>query len=104
MDKYKTDEITLATAVVAALRKDMLCLADRFFPAYELWRKAAQTGAALLWRVRKNARLEVDKRLADGSYLSRICRSTADRRKRRKALIGGGIEYCLKDVSGAEPI
>ncbi len=54
MDKYKTDEITLATAVVAALRKDMLCLADRFFPAYELWRKAAQTGAALLWRVRKN--------------------------------------------------
>src|SRR6266404_4277412 len=79
MDKYKTDEITLATAVVAALRKDMLCLADRFFPAYELWRKAAQTGAALLWRVRKNARLEVDKRLADGSYLSRIYRSTADR-------------------------
>jgi hypothetical protein len=64
MDKYKTDEITLADAVVPALRKGMLCLADRFFPAYELWRKAAQTGADLLWRVRKNARLEVDKRWA----------------------------------------
>src|SRR6516165_2903678 len=65
MDKYKTDEITLAARVVPALRKGMLCLADRFFPAYDLWQKAAQTGAALLWRVRKNARLEVDKRLPD---------------------------------------
>jgi hypothetical protein len=52
MDKYKTDEIALAKAVVPALRKDMLCLADRFFPSYDLWRRAAQTGAELLWRVR----------------------------------------------------
>ena len=104
MDKYKSDEITLAAAVVPALREGMLCLADRFFPAYHLWQKAAQTGADLLWRVRKNARLEVDKRLADGSYLSRIYRSTADRRKRRKALIVRVIEYRLKDVPGAEPI
>jgi hypothetical protein len=104
MDKYKTDEITLATAVVPALRKGMLCLADRFFPAYELWWKAAQTGAELLWRVRKNARLEVDKRLADGSYLSRIYRSTPDRRNGRKAVVVRVIEYRLKDVPGAEPI
>ena len=76
MDKYKADEITLATGVVPALRKGMLCLADRFFPAYDLWRKAAQTGAELLWRVRKNARLEVEKRLPDGSYRSRIYAST----------------------------
>ena len=104
MDKYKTDEITLADAVVPALRKGMLCLADRFFPAYELWRKAAQTGADLLWRVRKNARLEIDKRLADGSYLSRIYPSTSDRRNRRKAIVVRVIEYRLKDVPGAEPI
>jgi len=104
VDKYKTDEITLAAAVVPSLRKDMLCLADRFFPAYDLWRKAAQTGADLLWRVRKNARLVVDKRLADGSYLSRIYRSTSHRRKGRKALVVRVIEYRLKDVPGAEPI
>ena len=104
MDQYKTDEITLATAVVPALRKGMLCLADRFFPAYELWWKAAQTGAELLWRVRKNARLEVDKRLADRSYLSRIYRSTSDRRHGRKAVVVRVIEYRLKDVPGAEPI
>jgi hypothetical protein len=104
MDKYATDEITLATAVVPALYKGMLCLADRFFPGYELWRKAAQTGAELLWRVRQNARLEVDKRLSDGSCLSRIYPSTSDRRNRRKAILVRVIEYRLKDVPGAEPI
>jgi hypothetical protein len=104
MDQYKTDEITLADAVVPALRKDMLCLADRFFPAYQLWRKAAQTGADLLWRVRKNARLEIDQHLADGSYLSRIYPSTSDRRNRRKAIVVRVIEYRLNDVPGAESI
>jgi len=104
MDKYKTDEIALAKAVVPALRKGMLCLADRFFPSYDLWRRAAQTGAELLWRVRHNARLEVDKRLADGSYLSRIYASTSDRRNRRKALVVRVIEYRLNNVPGAEPI
>lgn len=72
MSKYATDEITLARDVVLALRKAMLCLADRFFPSYELWPRSAKTGADLLWRVRQNARLEVDERLPDGSYLSRI--------------------------------
>lgn len=104
MGKYKTDEITLASAVVPALRKGMLCLADRFFPGYKLWQKAAQTGADLLWRVRQNARLEVDKRLADGSYLSRIYSSTSHRRKQRKAIVVRVIEYRLKDVPGAETI
>ena len=45
MGKYKTDEIQLATAVVTALRKGMLCLADRFFPGYQLWQKAARRPA-----------------------------------------------------------
>jgi transposase IS4-like protein/DDE family transposase len=104
MGKYAMDEITLATAVVPALRKGMLCLADRFFPGYKLWQKAAQTGADLLWRVRQNARLEVDKRLADGSYLSRIYSSTSHRRNQRKAIVVRVIEYRLKDVPGAEKI
>jgi len=104
VDRYATDEITLAQAVVPALRKGMLCLADRFFPSYELWQKAAQRGAELLWRVRQNARLEVDRRFADGSYLSRIYRSTSDRRKRSHPITVRVIEYRLKDVPGAEPI
>jgi hypothetical protein len=104
MGKYKSDEITLAAAVVPALRKGMRCLADRFFPAYDLWRQAAHIGADLLWQAPENARLEVDQRLADGSYLSRLYRSTSDRRKGRKALVVRVIEYRLQDVPGAEPI
>jgi len=104
LDAYGTDEIRLAQAVVPALQKGMLCLADRFFPSYELWQKAAQTGAELLWRVRQNARLEVDQRFADGSYRSRIYGSTSDRRNQRNPITVRVIEYRLQDVPGAEPI
>jgi hypothetical protein len=104
MGKYSTDEITLAQKVVPALKKGMLCLADRFFPGYELWRAAAQTGADLLWRTRQNARLEIDRRFADGSYLSRIYVSTSDRRNQRKGIVVRVIDYHLKEVIDAEPI
>ena len=80
MAPYATDEITLAHEVVPALQRGMLCLADRFFPSYQLWQAAAKTGADLLWRTRQNARLEIDRRLPDGSYLSRLYASTSDRR------------------------
>lgn len=104
MDKYFTDELTLAEEVVPALQKGMLCLADRFFPSHKLWRKAAATGADLLWRTRQNARLEVDQRLPDGSYLSRIYPSTSDRRNERKAIMVRVIDYRLDKVPEAEPI
>ena len=104
MDKYATDELTLAEDVVPALRSGMLCLADRFFPSHKLWKKAAPTGADLLWRTRQNARLEVDQRLPDGSYLSRIYPSTSDRRNERKAIVVRVIDYRLDKVPDAEPI
>ena len=104
MAPYVTDEIALAREVVPALQKGMLCLADRFFPSYQLWQQAAQTGADLLWRTRQNARLEIDRRLPDGSYLSRLYASTSDRRKRRQAIVVRAIDYRLKDVPGAEPV
>lgn len=104
MAPYATDEITLAQEVVPALRRGMLCLADRFFPSYQLWQAAAKTGADLLWRTRRNARLEIDRRLPDGSYLSRLYASTSDRRHQRKAIVVRAIDYRLKDVPGAEPV
>ncbi len=104
MDKYKTDELTLAKEVVPALQKGMLCMADRLFPSYDLWQRAAQTGADLLWRVKKNVRLDVDQRLPDGSYLSRIYPTSADRRKQRKAIVVRVIEYRLDNVPNAEPL
>jgi hypothetical protein len=104
MAPYASDEIRLARQVVPSLQKGMLCLADRFFPSYPLWQAAATTGAALLWRTRQNARLEVDRRLPDGSYLSRIYASTSDRRNQRQAIAVRAIDYSLKDVPGAEPV
>lgn len=104
MADYATDELTLAQEVVPALEQGMLCLADRFFPSYQLWPAAAQTGADLLWRTRQNARLDVDQRFSDGSYLSRLYASTSDRRQQRQAIIVRAIDYSLQDVPGAEPV
>ncbi|GEM_PF-3229357 len=56
----------------------MLCLADRYFYSSELWSKAATTGAKLVWRVRKNMRLECLERFADGSYRSAAYTSETD--------------------------
>jgi hypothetical protein len=104
MSNYATDEITLARDVVPALGKQMLCLADRFFQSYELWRTAAKTGADLLWRVRRNARLDVDRRLPDGSSLSRIYASTSDHRNQRHGIVVRVIDYRLHNVPGSEPV
>jgi hypothetical protein len=104
MADYATDELTLAEEVVPALRQGMLCLADRFFPSYKLWQQASGTGAELLWRTRRNARLDVDQRFRDGSYLSRLYRSTSDRRNRRKGMVVRVIDYRLEGVEDAEPI
>jgi len=101
---YHTGEITLARGVIKNLRPGMLCLADRNFFGFELWQQARATGAELLWRVKKNLRLPCDKRLPDGSYLSRIYPSDRDRRKRTNAVVVRVIEYTLDGVSGAEPV
>src|SRR5882672_1059010 len=104
MDEYATDERTLAEKVIPSLRKGMLCMADRLFPSYKLWRAAAKTGADLLWRTRQKALLDVEKRLPDGSYLSRIYASTTDRRNKRNGIVVRVIDYRLKDVPGADPL
>ncbi len=96
-------EITLAKQVLPALEKDMLCLADRNFLGYQLWRQARQTGAQLLWRAKKHLRLEVLERFADGSYRSAIYASEGDWRKRRNPLPVRVIEYRLEGVEHAEP-
>ncbi len=82
----------------------MLCLADRCYGSYDLWRTAAGTGADLRWRVRRNARLEVEQRLPDGSYLSRIDASTSDRQNQRHGIVVRVIDYRLDHVPGSEPV
>ena len=101
MDKYATGEVTLADSVVESLRPAMLCLADRLFFSYKLWRKAASRGAELLWRVKGDLRLEMEQRLPDGSYLSHVYASSSDRRNGIAVRV---IEYRLKGVQGAESL
>jgi hypothetical protein len=104
MADYATSEIALAKTVLPSLSKGMLCLADRGFFGFEMWKQAATTGADLLWRVRKNIVLPCEKRLPDGSYLSRIYPSQQDQRRARNGVVVRVIEYRLEGVEGAEPL
>ena len=104
MSGYRDGEITLAHKVLPSLQKGMLCLADRNFFGFDLWKKAHATGADLLWRVKTNLRLPCEKRLSDGSYLSTIYRSDKDRRQGNNGIRVRVIEYTLEGVANAEPI
>lgn len=95
---YYTGEVTLARQVVPRLKKGMLCLADRYFPGYELWSQAVETGAELVWRVRSRIRFVEEERLPDGSYLSRF----PSRRKEGSEMRVRVIEYKVKNQKGEE--
>jgi hypothetical protein len=104
MADYATSEIALAKTILPSLSKGMLCLADRGFFGFEMWKQAAATGADLLWRVRKNILLPCEKRLPDGSCLSRIYPSQQDQRRGCNGVVVRVIEYRLEGVEGAEPL
>ena len=99
-----TGETTLAKGVIASLAKGMLCLADRNFFGFELWRQGSSTGADMLWRIKKNISLPCEKRLPDGSYLSRIYESQKDQRKKQNGIVVRVIEYRLEGGADSEPI
>lgn len=104
MDSYRTGEITLAKAVLPRLGKGMLCLADRNFFGFELWKLARGTGADLLWRMKKNMRMAREKLLADGSYLSHAYPSERDWRHKTNGIVLRVIDYRLEGIEGSEPI
>ena len=104
MAEYAIGETSLAQQVVPHLSKQMLCLADRNFFSYALWEKAPGGGAELLWRVKKNMRLDCEKRLVDGSYLSQVYPSERDYRHKTNGIVVRAIDYELQDVAHAEPV
>ena len=63
-------EQSLARQLYPRLEEDWLLIADRNFYSWEDWCAAADTGAALLWRVKSDLRLPVLELLPDGSYRS----------------------------------
>ena len=103
MGGYDTGEVSLAKESLKHLKKGMLCLADRNFFSYELWKQACTTGADQVWRIKKNLKLPCLKRLKDGSYLSKVYPSDKARRHDKDAIVVRVIEYRLKGVSDAEP-
>jgi hypothetical protein len=73
-------EQALARRLYPDLEQDWLLLADRNFYSFTDWCAAADTGAALLWRVRSNVSLPVLEVLPDGSWLSVLASPRIDSR------------------------
>lgn len=69
---HTSGEQTLATGLAVALGPGMLCLADRNFASFTLWRAFAATGADLLWRMSASFTLPVLEVLPDGSWISEL--------------------------------
>lgn len=104
MAGVNTGELTLAKEVITSLRPGMVCLGDRNFYSFAMWERAKETGADLLWRVKKNLRLPCETRLPDGSYLSRVYATAKDQRHGHNGAVVRIIEYSLDGVAGADPV
>jgi hypothetical protein len=79
-----TGEPTMIEELLPRLEPGMLLLADRGVFSYALWRKAIETGADLLWRVRTDRagpQPEYLEDLPDGSWLADLRRSTGPERR-----------------------
>jgi hypothetical protein len=81
-------EQALWDQMVTALQPGTINFCDRNFFSMDRWRRAAATGAHLVWRVKngkKSLPAKVIRRLPDGSYLVRLRESDAMLAARRKA-------------------
>lgn len=105
MGPYSTSEHELAMQVLERADHSMLILADRGFVGYPMWSAANRCGSRLVFRLRENQVLPVERVLPDGSYLSTLYASTKARRDARRGLGSDErfpvrvIEYELKGGS-----
>ena len=99
MDAFHVGEITLAKKALSGLKRGMLCLADRNFFGYALWKQALTTRSALLWRLKKNLILTRLREHDDGSFESMIYPSPKDRRHKRNGIRVRVIEYHIRGFS-----
>lgn len=82
-DTRKVDERALFSQLIDDFEPGMIVLCDRGFYSYELWRRAAATGAQLLWRLKSDLTIPVLHVLPDGSYLSELVPRIAKNNYRR---------------------
>jgi len=93
MDRCDVGEITMARRILSKLRRNMLCLADRNFLCYPLWKEAVATGAKLVWRAKLQLVIPKVRKLADGSYLAKIYPSAKHRHQDRDGVLVRLIDY-----------
>jgi Insertion element 4 transposase N-terminal/Transposase DDE domain len=84
-------EQSLARRLYRRLERDWLLIADRNFYNWADWCAAADSGAALLWRVKSDLTLPVLEMLPDGSYRSALVNPR----------IGGKARQALIDAARA---
>jgi len=99
LDSIAVGERTLFERLLPSLGPDMLLLADRGFPSYDLFVKTVATGADVLWRVSASFALPVITRLREGTYLSEL-RGT---RKKDRVTVRV-IEYSIRDEDGISEV
>ena len=94
----------LAAVLLPRLEQGMLCMADRGFNSFELWRQAKDTGADLLWRCNSTWQLPIQRELDDGSFLSVIRPSKGNRAQAdQQAITVRVIDYELPGLDSAQP-
>jgi hypothetical protein len=101
---YTTSEVALSGPLLDRLAPGMLVLADRGLMSFALWRRAAATGADLLWRVKNSStglKPHPVQDLPDGSWLARIDPPKAKRRG-VEPMIVRVVDYTVEDGRGSE--
>ena len=97
---YKQSEAELTESLLTHLDQSMLLIADRGFFSYALWRKAAQSGADLLWRARTDRGAPTPrhvKDLPDGSWLADLQQTHRAQARRTDPIRVRVIDYTIDD-------
>ena len=97
---YKQSEAELSESLLTHLDQSMLLIADRGFFSYALWRKAAQSGADLLWRARTDRGAPTPrhvKDLPDGSWLADLQQTHSAQARRTDPIRVRVIDYTIDD-------
>ena len=90
-------EVSMAPYLLRQLQADMLLLWDRNFLNYSTVSAVIARGSHLLARIPANRVFEPMTILPDGSSLSKLYRTSADRYRDRQGLVVRIIEYSLDD-------
>jgi len=102
MGPYASSEQALGAELLGELDKGMLCMADRLFYSFVLWKKARQNAAELLWRVKNNMLLPVEEALPDGSWLSTLYANRTERSKKQNGQRVRVIKYQVQTQGGGK--